>query len=249
MIGYDAKNSATMPKLSIIIPCYNEEKTLDALLTKVLAITLPVPWEKEIIVVDDASTDGSSKILATYADRISSIRQPKNGGKGTAVRTGFAQATGDYVVIQDADLEYDPGEIAALLEPIHAGHAEVVYGSRTISPHTVKGSLLPRTGVRVLTILVNTLHDLQLTDVCTCYKLFPRESAHLFKAGGFESDILIAAALSRAGYRFAEVPITYRPRTRAEGKKIRYRDGLWAIGVLLADWIIHGGVKRPRART
>ena len=236
-----------MHKLSIIIPCYNEERTLETVLTNVLAVPLPEGWEKEVIVVNDASTDRSAEIADSFASSATIIHQAKNGGKGTAVHAGFARATGDYVLMQDADLEYDPHDIAALLVPIDEGRAEVIYGSRTMA-HTVKGPLLPRTGVRVLTILINSLHQLQLTDVCTCYKLFPRESAHLFKMGGFESDILIAAALSRAGYRFVEVPISYHPRTRAEGKKIRYRDGLWAIAVLVADWIVYGGVKRPRAQ-
>ena len=237
-----------MRKLSIIIPCYNEERTLETVLTNVLAVPLPEGWEKEVIVVNDASTDRSGEIADSFASSATIIHQEKNGGKGTAVHAGFARATGDYVLMQDADLEYNPGDIPALLMPIDAGQAEVVYGSRTLSPYTEKGPLLPRAGVQALTVLINALHGLQLTDVCTCYKLFPRESAHLFKTGGFESDILIAAALSREGYGFVEVPITYQPRTRAEGKKIRYRDGIWAIAVLVGDWLVNGGIKRPRAR-
>lgn len=228
-----------MHKLSIIIPCYNEERTVAQLLERVLGVELPPQWQKEIIVVDDASTDGTRDILRGFEPRLMVRYSERNGGKGTAVARGLSEATGDYVLIQDADLEYDPHDIPALLGPIDAGGARVVYGSRTLRPQQHVRPLLSSSGVWFLTKLVNVLYETKVTDVCTCYKLFPREAGPLFRTGGFESDILITAALARAGYLIVEVPIGYTPRTAAEGKKIRYRDGIRAIVLILKDWLTH----------
>lgn len=227
-----------MASISIVIPCYNEERTIDGLLARVRAADMH-GWEKEIIVVDDASRDNTPTLLKKYEDTMRVIYCEKNGGKGTAVRLGMKYATGDYVLIQDADLEYDPADIRNLLEVIEAGRADVVYGSRTLDPQTRRGGLIARLGVRFITKLINTLYRLSLTDAWTCYKLFPRAAADDFVAGRFESELLFTAALARRHYRFVEVPISYAPRPVAEGKKIRYRDGIYAIIVICMDWVRH----------
>lgn len=223
-----------MKKLSIIIPCYNEAYTVAELLGRVCAVDLG-GWDKEIIVVDDCSTDGTRAILKTFENRARVIYQDKNGGKGTAVRAGLAAATGTHMLIQDADLEYDPEEIPRLLAPLNAGAADVVYGSRNLRPREREGAWIPRVGVWCITQLINWMYWLVLTDVWTCYKLFPAAHAGEFRAGRFESELLFTAALARRGCRFAEVPISYHPRDAAAGKKIRYRDGVYAIIVLVAD--------------
>ena len=226
-----------MHKLSIIVPCYNEERTVEELLRRVAQAPLP-GWEREIIVVDDGSTDGTRGILRSLTLPIKVILQEKNGGKGTAVRRGLQEATGDYCLIQDADLEYDPQEIRHLLEPVDRGEAAVVYGSRALRKQ--HGRIVLRSGVWVLTQIINALWRLRLTDACTCYKLFPLAAKDAVAAGGFESDILLGPALARAGYGIVEVPISYHPRSVAEGKKIRYRDGIRAVVALILDKVRHG---------
>ncbi len=227
-----------MKKLSIVIPCYNEEKTIDEILRR-LQVAPTIGWEKEIIVIDDASLDGTRDILKQYEDVAHIVYCEKNGGKGTAVRYGLEHATGEYVLIQDADLEYDPADIQNLLSAIEENTIDVVYGSRNLNPRTRRGGLMPRLGVWLITKLINILHRLTLTDVWTCYKLFPREAAGDFVVGRFESELLFTAALARRGYHFVEVPISYAPRDAAEGKKIRYRDGFYAIIVVAYDWFRH----------
>lgn len=227
-----------MKKLSIVIPCYNESKTIRELLRRVENAPMP-GWGREIIVVDDGSHDGTRDILKEHASRMKVLLQATNGGKGTAVRTGLARATGEYVLIQDADLEYDPGEIKNLLAVLGQGKADVVYGSRNIHPTKREGFLISRAGVWFITKLMNVLYGLSLTDAWTCYKLFPREAQSDFGAGHFESELLFTAALARRGYRFAEVAISHNPRPIAEGKKIRYRDGIYAIIVILLDRLVH----------
>lgn len=224
-----------MRKLSIIIPCYNESHTVEEILRRVASVSFP-GWELEIVIIDDGSTDGTREILRSLTLPMTVIYQEKNGGKGTAVRRGLEEATGNYVIIQDADLEYDPRDIRLLLQPIEKGVADVVYGSRVLG-RKQKGRVMLRSGVWVLTKLINILYGLHITDACTCYKLFPREASDAVIPGGFESDILLAPALARRGYRFAEVPISYQPRSFAEGKKIQYKDGLWAIGAIIIDWL------------
>lgn len=227
-----------MASISIVIPCYNEVGTIEELLTRVRAADMR-GWEKEVIVIDDASRDGTREILKRYENEMRVIYLDKNGGKGTAVCRGIESATGDYVLIQDADLEYDPADIQNLLAVIDSGGADVVYGSRTISPFTRRGGLIPRVGVWFITKLINALYGLSLTDVWTCYKLFPREAGGDFIAGHFESELLFTAALARRGYRFVEIPISYAPRPISEGKKIRYRDGIYAVIVIIMDWVRH----------
>lgn len=227
-----------MRKLSIIIPCYNESRTIEELLNRVVRAQLP-NWEREILVVDDGSTDGTREILRSLDLPLTLLFQEKNGGKGTAVRAGIARAVGDYIIVQDADLEYDPEQIQKLLRVVDSGAADVVHGSRTLICQKKVGPATLRLGVWFLTQLVNVLYHLKLTDLCTCYKLFPREAGDAFASGGFVPDMLLTPALARRGYRFAEVPITYDPRTAAEGKKIRYRDGFQAVIAIIADWSRH----------
>ncbi|HVZ76244.1 MAG TPA: glycosyltransferase family 2 protein [Candidatus Paceibacterota bacterium] len=228
-----------MKTLSIVIPCYNEESTIGELLDRVLAVALP-GWNKEVIVVDDCSKDGTRAILKGYESRIKVIYQEKNGGKGTAVRRGLSEASGDHALIQDADLEYDPADIPRLLAKIDGGAADVVFGSRNLDPQGRRGGLIPYLGASLITLELNLLYGLALTDACTCYKLFPAATAPDFGTGGFESELVFTAELARRGYRFAEAPISYDPRDVAHGKKIRYRDGVQAIIAILADWLRHG---------
>ena len=225
--------------LSIIVPCYNEERTAGLLLQKVLDAPTP-GWKKEVIIIDDASTDGTREILRGFESRATVIYLAQNAGKGSAVRRGLMHATGEYILLQDADLEYEPRDIASLLAVIDKGEAQVVYGSRNLRPRERRGAWIPRAGVWFLTKLINVLWGLSLTDVWTCYKLFPREAGADFAPGRFESELLFTAALTRRGYRFAEAPISYHPRDAEDGKKIRYRDGLSAIIVLVLDKIRHG---------
>ncbi len=228
-----------MNKLSIIIPCYNELNTIRPLVSRVLAAPTG-GWEREVIIVDDASTDGTQALLEEFRPHARIILRAQNGGKGSGVREGLVAASGTHVLIQDADLEYDPEEIESLVAVIDGGKAEVVYGSRNLRPREREGALIPRLGVWIITQIINILHKQKLTDVWTCYKLFPHEASGDFKPGRFESELLFTAALSRRGYRFQEVQISYHPRPTNEGKKIRYRDGVYAIIIIIWDWILYG---------
>ena len=234
-----------MKKLSIVIPCYNESKTIEKILDRVLAVPLP-GWEKEVIVVDDYSVDGTKDILKKYENRVTVFYQPENGGKGTAVRRGLKEATGDYIIIQDADLEYNPEEIPSLLLAIERGKRDVIFGSRNIHHEKRSGFLIPRLGVWFITKLMNVLYRLDLTDVWTCYKLFPKEAKGDFLSGGFDSELLFTASLARRGLKISEVPISHHPRDLSEGKKIRYRDGFRSIFLLLSDRLVR--LRKPRVR-
>ena len=226
--GYEpASRDFSLPqgfKLSIVIPVYNEEATVQRVLAEVLA--LPIP--KEVIVVDDASTDGTRHILSQYevADGIHIIYKPQNEGKGAALRTGLRRVTGEVVVIQDADLEYDPRDILSLVQPLIAGQADVVYGSRFLSGSPPESSIVHRLGNALLTRLSNWATGLDLTDMETCYKAFRREVISSFEIKqprfGFEPEV--TARIARRGYRVYEVPVRYRPRGYSEGKKIGLRD-------------------------
>lgn len=227
-----------MHTLSIVVPSFNERNTIATLLQRVFDAPLPEGWQREVIVVDDGSTDGTPELVKSLGLPIHVIERARNGGKGTALVDGFREATGTHILIQDADLEYDPNDIQYLVAAL-SGPKSVVYGSRYIRPGVRKGSLMLRAGVWTLTQLINRLYSTKLTDVSTCYKLFPREAAVLFPAGGFEADILFDPALIRAGYRIREVPISYSARTVAEGKKIKYSDGIRAFFGILADYFLH----------
>jgi glycosyltransferase involved in cell wall biosynthesis len=219
-------------RLSVVIPVYNERSTIQLLLSRVAA--LPVP--KEIIIVDDASTDGTRDLLAEYecARDVHVILKSHNEGKGAALRTGFRRVTGDVVVVQDADLEYDPRDIIPLIKPIVLGQADVAFGSRFLRP-TQDRSLVHRLGNCLLTAASNLTTGLALTDMETCYKAFRRDVLKGFELRqdrfGFEPEV--TAKLARRGHRIAEVPIAYAPRSFAEGKKIGLKDlfnALFCIG-------------------
>ncbi|NIQ02439.1 MAG: glycosyltransferase [Nitrospinaceae bacterium] len=220
-------------KLSIVIPVYNEKNTLDALLSRVEA----VDYDKEIILVDDFSTDGTRAMVEEYRDRngYRVALHPKNRGKGAALRTGFAEATGDIIIIQDADLEYDPREYGNLLEPILDGRADVVYGSRFLGgPHRVL-FFWHYLGNMALTTLSNMMTNLNLTDMETCYKVFTREvlDSLTLKCNRFGFEPEFTAKVSRKKFRIYEVPISYSGRDYAEGKKIGWKDGVAAIWFIL----------------
>lgn len=216
-------------KLSVIIPCYNEKNSIHSIIDKVLQS--PVS-NKEIIVVDDKSTDGTGEILdSEIAPLVSKVIHHKlNRGKGGALRTGFKQATGDVVIIQDADLEYDPNEYPLVINPIINNECDVCYGSRFLY-QAAKGYKANQMANRFLTTLSNMFTGLRLTDMETCYKCFKREiiQAVDIKENRFGFEPEITAKIARMGVRVKEVPISYYPRTNEEGKKIGFKDGLRAI--------------------
>lgn len=217
--------------LSIVIPCYNEQEHIRAIVDRVLAS--PVA-NKEIIIVDDCSTDNSRQILRTEIAPLVQkiIYQEKNGGKGAALKTGFAAATGDVVIVQDADLEYDPMEYPSIVTPIFEGRADVVYGSRFARGSRYGDAYWQNIAAnKGLTMLSNLFTGLRLTDMETCYKAFRREiiqSVDIQESRfGFEPEI--TAKIARKKCRILEVPISYHPRKVAEGKKIKFKDGLRAL--------------------
>ena len=217
-------------KLSVVVPAYNESATIGALLEQVLA----VPIDKEVIVVDDGSTDATSEITASFADRgVRLLTQERNEGKGAAIRTGLSAVTGEVVVVQDADLEYDPSDFLTVVKPIADGTADVVYGNRW---HEGTGVSYRRYlwGGRFLTFVTNLLYHARINDEPTCYKAFRVDVLRRIKlrCKGFEFCPEVTAKVRRLGYKIHEVPISYRPRSFEQGKKIRWTDGVVALFVL-----------------
>ncbi len=222
-------------KLSVVMPVYNERHTLRLVVERVLAVNLEI----ELVCVDDGSQDGSREILAELQARHPQVQvflQPHNMGKGAALRRGIQQATGDYVIIQDADLEYDPSDYPALLEPLLQGKADVVFGSRFLgsAPHRVL-YFWHSVGNRLLTLLSNCVTNVNLSDMETCYKVFRREVIQSIPIEedrfGFEPEITVKVAKRRL--RIYEVGISYWGRTYEEGKKIGWKDGVRALWCLL----------------
>ncbi|MBL7150660.1 glycosyltransferase family 2 protein [Candidatus Microgenomates bacterium] len=218
-------------KLSIIIPTYNEAQTIKEILRQVKAVRLP--WQKEIIVVDDSSTDQTPQILKKITD-IKLIRHSYNKGKGSAIRTGIKQATGDYIIIQDADLEYDPREYKLLIKPIIDGKAKVVYGSRFTGQRR-NMFFWHWVGNKFLTLVTNVLYNTTLSDMETCYKLIPRQLliSLKIKAKRFEFEPEVTAKILKQGIRIWEIPISYAGREFDEGKKISWKDGFPAFWTLI----------------
>lgn len=242
----------TLPKLSVVMPVYNECRTIEEILRRVQAVAV----DKEIIIVDDGSTDGSREILQALAaagehnpsktappstgeplatDNVRVLFQPKNRGKGAALRRGFELARGQYVVVQDADLELDPEDYHKLLEPVERGVADVVYGSRILAGSRRVLFFWHSLGNRFMTLISNMFTNLALTDVWTGYKLFRRDclqQLHL-KENRFGFEPEVTAKVAKKQFRVYEVPISYQGRTYAEGKKINWKDGLWGIWCVL----------------
>ncbi len=217
----------------MVVPCYDEAATVLELLERVLAS----PWVAEVIIVDDGSTDGTRELLAGVDDpMVRVILHAHNQGKGAALRTGFAAATADYVIVQDADLEYDPAEYGELMGPLEDDRADVVYGSRFVSsrPHRVL-YFWHSLGNRALTLLSNMFTDLNLTDMETCYKAFRREVIQAIEIEenrfGFEPEV--TAKLAQQELRIFEVGISYSGRTYADGKKIGWKDGVRAVSCIV----------------
>jgi glycosyltransferase involved in cell wall biosynthesis len=223
------------PKLSVVIPVYNEQATIGEIVRRVQAVEIP----KEIIIVDDGSADGTREELERLGRENGNVRvilQPRNMGKGRALRTGFQAAQGDYVLVQDADLEYDPQDYPKLLGPLDRGVADAVYGSRFITTQEHRVLYFWHSiGNKILTLLSNMFTDLNLTDMETCYKVFRRELIQALELEedrfGFEPEITCKLARMRA--RIYEVGIAYHGRTYEEGKKIGMRDGFRALWCIL----------------
>src|SRR5580658_916643 len=231
-------------KLSLLMPVYNERTVVERCITLVLAAPLPENMERELIVVDDCSTDGTFAILKRLAAAHPEIRlfqHSKNSGKGAAVRTAIGHATGDFSLIQDADLEYDPAEYPRLLRPLLDGHADAVFGSRYMAGEQMRVLLFWHSMINHgLTLVANMFSNLSLTDMETCYKVFRTDLLKSIPIRcdrfGFEPEIVMKSAKRK--FRIYEVPISYHGRTYEEGKKIGWKDGIKALAVVLKYWLI-----------
>ena len=230
-------------KLSVLMPVYNEEARLAEALKR--ALSVDYPCDVEFVVVDDGSRDATPDILGRVDDaRVTVVTHPRNLGKGAGIKDAVAHATGDYMVILDADLEYDPQDIPRLLDPVLDGRAEVVYGNRTFGSHS-SFSFWYVMGNKGVTTVANMLYNCSLGDLETCFKLMPLALYRSLdiKSKGFGMEAEVTGKLLRRGIRPYEVPISYRARTREEGKKITWRDGVEALWILARERI-----RRPPAR-
>ena len=228
-------------KLSILMPVFNEAETVEVVVKRVLDV--PYPCDVELVIVDDGSSDGTAALLAAIHDpRVSVHTHPANQGKGAAIRTAAAAATGTHVVMCDADLEYSPEDLPALLRPVLEGEAEVVYGTRSFSSHTAF-SFWFVLGNKGVTFFANALFDSWISDLETCFKLMPLELYRSLdvRSAGFGMEAEITGKLLKRGIRPYEVPIRYRARSRAEGKKLTWRDGVEAIWILTRIRLGRGG--------
>lgn len=227
-----------MPMLSIIIPAYNEEASVAAVVAKVETSTLPAGFEREIIIINDGSRDRTGEILSQFADRHTVINQ-ENTGKGGAVRRGFALAKGDYIIVQDADLEQNPEEFPSLLAPILNGQTDIVFGSRFLGnykPRNVTMAAHYRVN-RLFSILVRILSGTSSTDVWTGYKMYSRNALDKIlpnlRTNGIEFELEVAVLISKLKLRVVDVPISYAPRWYDEGKKTNVRQAITSLGMLL----------------
>ncbi len=233
MATVDSGGDVSFTSLSVIMPVFNERGTVAEIVRRMRDVEMPVTVE--IVVVDDGSSDGTDKVLAALADStVRLITHTKNQGKGAAIRTGLAHATGDLVLIQDADLEYDPNDWPRLINPILRGKAQVVYGSRFTGE---RKNMLPLhwLGNRLLSLVTNILYSSTLSDMETCYKMFDRRvlKGMTIVSDRFDFEPEITAKVLRRGYRIYEVPISYAGREPDEGKKITWRDGFGALKALI----------------
>ncbi len=220
-----------MIRLSVIVPVYNEADTILSVVERIQSVDL----DKEIIIVDDGSTDNTAARLHKLSDpRIKVIHHMTNRGKGAAIVTGMRQASGEFAIIQDADLEYDPAEYPALWAAISQGQIDILLGARFMRSYC--GTPFQILGNRILTGMVNLFYGLQLNDSFTCYKMFRKDVFQLLGISetGFAVEAEIIAKAAKRGLRICEVPISYKPRTFAQGKKIRWHDGLRGIGIIFA---------------
>lgn len=224
-------------KLSIVIPCYNEQRSIQEIISRVQAVVLPQGVEKEIIIIDDGSSDGTRAILAGLPSEIRIILKEKNEGKGSALKVGFREAAGDYIIVQDADLEYDPRDYAVILKPILEGQARIVFGSRNMNKRNKPSSGLFFYGGRALTSLFNILFGSRFTDITTCYKAFPSSLVDrliFLPSNDFVFDgVDFTYALWKSGVPIQEVPIGYYPRHAKDGKKIKMSDGIKFVLAML----------------
>lgn len=228
-------------KLSVIIPVYNERETILEIISRVQAVSLGDGWEKELIVVDNCSTDGTRDLLRTVTlPNVQIVYQPRNLGKGASVRAGISLASGDFAITQDADLEYDPAEYPRLLERALKENLDVVYGSRVLGGKRYHHYAANYWAVRLLTLLTNLFFGVRYTDVATNYKLVrtPILKSLRLTCSGFDLDFELSDKLALATKRIGEVPISFNPRTYEQGKKIRFKDGLRAYWVVVRDRFI-----------
>ena len=222
-----------MKKLSVIVPVYNEQNTIDEILCRITAAAVP-GWSKEIIVVDDGSTDRTKAILKSWEKKVRVIYKERNEGKGSALSMGFKKATGDVILIQDADLEYSPKDYPVLLAPFDNPRVDVVYGSRFLGPH-LSTMFLYAQGNKFVTLVTNILFNTNITDMETGYKVFRRRVlvGITIRAKRFDVEPELTAKVLKKGCQIYEVPISYYGRKFAEGKKLTWRDGVIALWILI----------------